>query len=363
MQTLHIVGLPHTQWTKDYVSCAYTQKAKKLAIMMSSLGYKVHVYGSKDWDFDVTGDKVTCITKAEQRKFFGKNDHHKTFYNITWGPEEPHWQYFNTNAIKEIKKRSAPGDLILSFSGVCQKMIADALPHLRFVEAGVGYEGVFSNFKVFESYAWMHFVYGKVGQDNGHFYDTVINNYWDITEFPEPNPQDYYLYIGRLIDRKGYGIAQQVCEKLGKRLILAGQIDHEFTGYGEYIGTVGTEERGKLMAGAIAGFVPTKYIGPFEGVAVESMLCGTPIITTNFGCFTEYNKHGFSGYRCDTFGEFLDAAKKVEKFDIEHRRKIRAYAQSFANMDIVKYKYDAYFKRLSELDNEGWYSEKSWIDY
>jgi hypothetical protein len=29
------------------------------------------------------------------------------------------------------------------------------------VEFGVGYSGVFSNYKVFESYAWMHAVYAQ----------------------------------------------------------------------------------------------------------------------------------------------------------------------------------------------------------
>src|SRR5690606_33001501 len=111
----------------------------------------------------------------------------------------------------------------------------------------------------------------------------------------------YYLFVGRIIDRKGYRIAQEVCEKLGKRLILAGQIDGKFQGYGDYIGTVDTKKRGELMSKAIAVFTPTTYIGPFEGVHVEAQLCGTPVITTNFGVYTETVETEVNGYRCNTF--------------------------------------------------------------
>lgn len=358
---LHILSLPHTQLTEEYVSCAYTMKALKLARMMDSIGYKVYLYGSEDFDIDHgtwSIEGVTCITKKEQRRFFGDNDHTKKFYNITWGPEEEHWQHFNKNAIREIKKRIQPKDLILTFAGVCQKQVADAFPNHMTVEAGIGYTGVFSNYKVFESYAWMHFIYGKQDNDNGHFYDTVIPNYWDPNEFPlAKKTGDYYLYIGRLIDRKGYSIAQEVCEKLGKKLILAGQVgDEGFSGYGEHIGTVGVEERGKLMSEAIATFVPTRYIGPFEGVHIESLLCGTPVITTNFGVFTETVINDFNGWRCDTFKDFLNAAKKAELFTDGDREYIRGDAQRKWSMEVVAKQYDDYFQRLMGLYGDGWYT-------
>lgn len=353
---LFILNLPHTQQTDEYVSCAYGMKCKKLAIMMSSLGYIVHVLASEDFDYEVTGDQITCITKKKQHEFFGDNDHTKTFYNITWGPEEEHWQHFNKNAIKEIKKRIQPKDLILTFAGVCQKQIGDAFPNNMTVEAGIGYTGVWSKYKVFESYAWMHYVHGLLNNDNGDFYETVIPNYWDPAEFPlAEKTGDYFLYVGRLIERKGYHIAQEVCEKLGKRLVLAGQTNKPFEGYGEYIGTVNVEERGTLMSEAIAVFTPTTYIGPFEGVHVEAQLCGTPVITTNFGVYTETIEDGFNGFRCDNFKDFLDAAKIAETISRDDRRLIRQYAQSKWSMQMVAHEYDRYFKRLLNLYDKGWY--------
>jgi hypothetical protein len=51
--------------------------------------------------------------------------------------------------------------------GRYQKPIADALRNIWVVEPGIGYEGVFSQFRAFESYAWMHFIYGMTGQHDG----------------------------------------------------------------------------------------------------------------------------------------------------------------------------------------------------
>lgn len=364
MPTLFILSLPHTQLTKEYVSCAYTQKALKLANMMIDLGYKVYVIAGEE--NDSRGELLTAITKEEQHKFFGDpGEYKKTFYNITWGPEEEHWQSFNTNAIELIGERIKEKDLILTFAGVCQKQVADAFPQNFTVEAGIGYEGVFSKWKVFESYAWMNYIHGRLQNDDGDFYERVIPNYWDTKEFPFM-PKDsgklgkpYYLYIGRLIDRKGYKIAQEVCEKLGVHLVLAGQMDkgQEFTGYGEYIGTVNTKDRGLLMAGAIATFTPTTYLGPFEGTHVESQLAGTPVITTPFGVYNETIVDGFNGQRCYTFKEFIEAAEWAKTLTDKDRKKIQKNAQQKWGMKNVALEYDRYFEQLMDLYEKGWYTE------
>jgi glycosyltransferase involved in cell wall biosynthesis len=129
-----------------------------------------------------------------------------------------------------------------------------------------------------------------------------------------------------------------------------------FSGYGEHVGVVGIEKRGELMSKAKAVFVPTTYLEPFGGVHAEALLCGTPVITTNFGVFTETVVNGENGYRCDTFRDFLAATKAVEKFSVAKRKKIRAAAQNRFSTDIVALKYQNYFDRLYDLWGDGWYS-------
>jgi glycosyltransferase involved in cell wall biosynthesis len=185
------------------------------------------------------------------------------------------------------------------------------------VEFGIGYGSTFAKYRVWESYAWMHANYAGYKDPttiDGLFYDEVIPGYFDPTEFTlQENKEDYYLYLGRLIDRKGYNIAVDVCKKLNKRLIVAGPGTPPE--YGEYVGVVGPEERSKLMGGAIALFAPTIYVEPFGNIVPEAHFCGTPTITTDWGAFTETNINGLTGYRCRSFQEFCDATENVKSLD------------------------------------------------
>ena len=322
--------------------------------MMTDLGHEVILYASEENEARVS-ELVTVITKDKQRELFGNSDHTKDFFNLKWDMYEPGWVEMNSNAIKAIADRIQPTDFICIIGGTCQKVISDAFPNHMSVEYGIGYLGTYSKYRVFESYAHMHYVHGQDHDDNGSFYDTVIPNYYDNEEFPfAEEKDDYFLFIGRLVDRKGWRIAQEVCEKLGKRLILAGQ--GQMSGYGEHIGVVGVEKRGELMSKAKAVFVPTTYIEPFGGVHAEALLCGTPVITTNFGVFTETVTNGVNGYRCDVFRDFLAATQAVEGFSNDQLKKIRKAAQERFSTQIVALEYEKYFDRLYDLWDRGWYA-------
>jgi glycosyltransferase involved in cell wall biosynthesis len=346
----HVVSLPHTNTTKDFTACAYTEKVRKFCMMMKNLGHTVLLYGGQ-YNEAPCDEHVKCIT--EEERIDSLNGNFYTSASFDWNLD--HWVKFNKNVIKEISKRLEHKDFICLISGYASKPIADAFPDEISVEFGIGYGGSFAPFKVFESYAWMHACYGSKVKDphslDGKFYDTVIPSYIDINDFPlQETASDYYLYIGRLIERKGYQIAVDVCKHLGKKLIIAGDgIPPE---YGEYVGTVNAEERAKLMGGAIATFVPTIYIEPFGTVAVEAMACGSPVITTDWGAFTETIIDGFTGFRCHTLQEFVDAAENVKNLD---RTFISQYSKSRYGLDSVGIMYEKYFNRLLSLWDNGWY--------
>lgn len=316
---------------------------------MTNLGHEVYLYAGEQVEAPVT-KLITCISEERRAQAVG-NGH---YTQASFDTNALHWRIFNTNVIRLMQRDLEPQDFICLIGGTAHKEIADKYPNHLSVEFGVGYGGVFSKYRVFESYAWMHSIYA--GWKNpttvdGQFFDTVIPGYLEPEMFPLGDGDgDYYLYIGRMIERKGYNIAQEVCQRLGKRLILAGPGEH--SGYGEFVGSVGPEERARLMGGAIATFAPTLYIEPFGNVVVEAQACGTPTITTDWGAFTETNINGFTGYRCRTLQEFMDAAEKVKTLD---RKKIREHAVGKYSVDVIAKQYEDYFKRLSTLWSDGWY--------
>jgi len=310
---LHVVSLPHTQVTEEYFSCAYSAKVHGFVRMMMSLGHEVFLYAGEETTSEPT-ELITCISEEQRAEAVGNNHFTSTSFDNTL----PHWQIFNGNAIKEISKRIQPKDFICIIGGLAQKPVADSFPENISVEYGVGYSGVFSNYRVFESYAWKHAIYAQhrnAASVDINFMDTVINPYFDPKMFSmQLEKKDYYVYLGRLTKRKGIDIASQVCEHLGVELILGGTGDYR-PAYGTYIGNVKAEDRAALLGCALGAFSPTIYLEPGCNSHLEALAVGTPVLSTDLGIFTETVVNGKNGYRCNSFADFLTAAEKVKTLD------------------------------------------------
>lgn len=347
----HVVGMPHTQTTLDFTACAFTEKVRKFCIMMKNMGHHVTLY-SGDQNEAPCDEHVQCYTEYDRLKVVGNN--HYTMASFDYSL--PHWINFNAKVAAGIRERMQPQDFICVMGGLANKQIADTIPELMTVEFGIGYGGVFAKYKVFESYAWMHTVYGSLaGSPNaadGRFFDEVIPAYIEPELFPYVDePSDYFLFMGRLTERKGYQIASEVCKYMGKKLLIAGQGTPP--DYGTYVGVVGTEKRAELFGNAITSFAPTIYVEPFGTVVIESQACGTPTLTTDWGAFTETVINGFNGYRCRTFKQFIEAVDKATTLD---RKKIHEHAVNTYGLEAIQKRYDDYFRRLLTLWYDGWYS-------
>ena len=319
--------------------------------MMTDRQFNVVLYASEDNDVRCK-ESVTCITKEKQVEF--GFDGHASYNTMRWNHNDPMWGHFNENAIKAIKDRIFPSDIVCLIGGNAQTPIAEAFQSYLCVEFGIGYEGIMaSTHHVFESYAWMHYVYGYNHYPSGIFFDDVIPNSFEIERFTTvKEPQDYFAFVGRLDANKGLNIAQQICEELGAELRIAGI--GEPRGYGTFLGLQNSDEIADLMSNAKALLVPTQYIGPFEGVHIEAQLHGTPVITTDYGVFTETVVNGRNGYRCRMFREFLEAARKAPDLD---REVIAGESRIRFGTKTVSKQYKTYFDRLSTLHGDGWYAK------
>jgi glycosyltransferase involved in cell wall biosynthesis len=348
----HVVALPHTKVTKEFFSCAYTEKVYGFCNMMTSLGHEVYLYASGDrTDANVT-DFIPCLSEDLRIAAVGNNHYTSASFDNTL----PHWKEFNRNAINTIARHIEQKDFICLIGGLAQKPIADAFPDHMSVEWGIGYSGTFAKYRVFESNTWRSAVYAQhrnAADVDINFYDSVVNGYYNKDEFPwQLEKEDYYLYFGRMTQRKGVDIASQACEAAGVRLIMAGSGSY-IPKYGEYIGEVGASDRAKLLGGAIAAFSPTLYHEPFCNSHIQAMAVGTPVITTDLGIFTETVQSGFNGFRCNTLAEFVKATEQVKSLD---PRKIATDTYAKYSTDMIRYKYDRYFNRLLTLWDAGWYT-------
>lgn len=336
----HLPALIGRPTTAANSSCAYTQKVRRFAQMMVEAGHEVFLYGGGSHTGIGGVNYVDAYGAVEPVEF-----------------EPALWTEGNRRAAREILRRVEDGDVLGVIAGTCQRELADMLPMTRVVEYGIGYGGTFADFRVFESYAWMHAVYALQDGPNAHdadgrFFDAVIPNFFDPDDFPAgPGDGGYLLYVGRLTGRKGVDLAGEVAERAGLPLLVAGA-GSEPPRYGELLGAVEPAQRAELMGNARAVLVPTFYLEPFGGVAVEAQLCGTPAITTDWGAFPETVRHGVTGFRCRTMGEFLYAVDAAPELD---RAAIRERAVANYSLAAVAPRYERYFDRVAALDRDGFY--------
>lgn len=356
--TFHILGIPHTVTNQEDTSCAYTQNLIKFGKMMVSRGHKVIHYGHEHSQLTCT-EHVTVTTDADFRQVYGNQHWSKNVYihNIKDGV----YQKFYRNSIREIQKRKQPGDFILPFWGFGVQPVCEAHKDLICVEPGIGYSsGTFADWRVFVSYALMHAYAGLAGcQKMPSWYDVVIPNYFDVDDFHySENKDDFFLYMGRVYENKGIYIAEQVAQKLGKKLVVAGPLNEttNFSSTVEYVGVADTQLRRELLSKAKATFVPTLYMEPFGNVQVESLLSGTPVITTDWGGFVENNIQGITGYRCRTFGQFCQAAMNIDSID---PKKCREFAVNNFTLDKIYPMFNEYFSMIYDVyTGDGWYSQR-----
>jgi len=167
----------------------------------------------------------------------------------------------------------------------------------------------------------------------------VIYNAIDCTSYPFNGGErdDYLLYLSRISPEKGTHLAIQVARKLGRRLIIAGNVDTVDQQYFQsqvspqidgkliqFVGEADYYQKRQLLSQAQCLVAAINWPEPFGLFMVEAMACGTPVVALKRGSAPEVVCHGVTGFVVNTLEEMMDAIGQVNQID---PRRCREYVE------------------------------------
>lgn len=355
--TLHVLSNPYGITDLKYRMEPFNIAAHKFISQMQKRGWDILHYGHEL--STVACETVVSIT-AKELQATGDDDLFTHDNSAT--PNLELGRVFCERANQQLKSRCKPGDIVLCFYGMAHRLAVAGLDNVKIVEPSIGYggESVFAPYRVFTSYAIMHYFYGIHGMLlTPSWFDSVIPNAMTPEEFEYSDKKsDYLLYQGRISPDKGIDLAIQVSEKTNHRLIIAGPGSLAQLGYNsvpkhvEMFGYANADQRKKLMKDAKALIAPTHYIEPFGNMVAEALMSGTPVITSDWGGFTDTNQHGVTGFRCRDFSDFVTAINNVHRID---HQTCRGWAMSRFSDSVVHDQFDHYLRKIYRSD---FYHEK-----
>ncbi len=138
------------------------------------------------------------------------------------------------------------------------------------------------------------------------------------------------VFLSRIDPIKGVHLAIDIAERTGRRLILAG--NHTEQGASgdywrekvkprlrppwiEYIGPVNDVEKDALLGQAAAMVVPIQWDEPFGIVFIESLACGTPVLSCPRGALPEIVRSGVEGFLANGIKELTRAVGRLGEID------------------------------------------------
>jgi glycosyltransferase involved in cell wall biosynthesis len=143
---------------------------------------------------------------------------------------------------------------------------------------------------------------------------------------PAPDPETL-IFLGRIEPIKGTHLAIEVAKKTNKKLIIAGNIPHEYQNYFDkqikpelneritYVGSVNDRQKNELLGNAAAFLMPIEWDEPFGIVMTEAMACGTPVIGLRRGAVPEVVKNEKTGYICNNIDELIQGVERIGNID------------------------------------------------
>lgn len=365
-----------------YSHCAFTSRALLFCKMMGARdGYEIISYANGDIPPAGASTHVPILTGEEFQRFYPPlraGEFHDKHAQI--GTEA--YNLFCQRLSSAVADNLLDGDIVLHPFGRPHTHLVKRFRSAIHIEPFVGYDDhPFGAYRVFESQAWRHYHLGRwelmrnpaTGQPM--FQDEpglarnlswVIPNCRDPEDWPLGGGEgDYVLFMGRLSKVKGLDTIARIIVRWdrlhpddGVKFVFAGQgdisglvsavqeHDKSLIDRIDFRGPVLGADRANLLGDARCTLCPTNYVEPGGGVAIESLMCGTPVIASDWGCFTESVEHGRNGARCKTLADWIRSIELAKEFTA--RSTVRQEAIERFSTETAAPMYDACFRQLRD---------------
>jgi glycosyltransferase involved in cell wall biosynthesis len=135
---------------------------------------------------------------------------------------------------------------------------------------------------------------------------------------------DSLLFLSRISVEKGPHLAIEVAKRLGRRLIIAGNVDSVDEHYfktqiepaidGElvqYVGEADYDVKRRLFSSVSCLLAPLTWDEPFGLFMAEALACGTPVIAMRKGSAPEVVQHGETGFIVDDVDDMVNAIARI----------------------------------------------------
>ncbi|MCW5890021.1 MAG: glycosyltransferase family 4 protein [bacterium] len=166
----------------------------------------------------------------------------------------------------------------------------------------------------------------------------------------------YLVFMGRISPEKRPDAAIAIARRAGVPLKIAAKVDAVDRAYWEteirplldgplveFLGEVGDDRKGALLAGAAALLFPIDWPEPFGLVMIEALACGTPVVARRRGSVPEIVEDGVTGFVRETDDELVAAVHRLPALD---RARCRAAFETRFTDDIMAQRYLDLFARV-----------------
>ncbi len=351
--TLHLLLPFHVVADNSCTMCACTSVAYQLGNALVRQGYKVFDYGVSGSTMEST--HVPVASREDLITSFGELNPRSLFrFRTQMGT--PWYRAYLGNLVAAVRGRYQRGDIVLHTYNHAYSYLVESHPSWWHLEPLIGYHPKMTKtFKVFQSLAYLHYWCGTQNMAQGSDFMWQIPYGFDTDAWQcQPADPQYLLFMGGLRHDKGLNVVKEIAARTDIPVHVYGDGDPSLLAdsNAKYCGMITGEDRNGVYRHAYATLMPTRKFEQFGCVAVESLLCGIPVMCSAFGSLPEIIQHGVNGLHCRTLGDWMRGINHVKRL---RGCSIAAQAAATYNLDVVGEQYSRVIQQICGLQDGGWY--------